>query len=208
VGCAVGRRIQTRARNTSVRGAGLRGAVCHCLPAFLPRSRSILFLSLSLSLGAGGYLYPSQPGRVSTQQVREKQGRRRREAVGPPPSLIDCSCVRIHVPGFSSHGSVSRVESLRCLPEKDHIRQRFVSSPYFFAYVCDCGRVSFHSDVLPGTRQEVPACIDRLPSFREHPPSLDLLLRSIHQTSTGRSSREGWLPSFHLLLCLCYRCCA
>jgi hypothetical protein len=116
--------------------------------------------------------------------------------------------VRIQVPGFSSHGSVSRVESLRCLPEKDHIRQRFVSSPYFFAYVCDCGRVSFHSDVLPGTRQEVPACIDRLPSFREHPPSLDSLLRSIHQTSTGRSSREGWLPSFHLLLCLCYRCCA
>ena len=85
----------------------VRGAVCHCLP--LPASLSLIISStipfhpLPLSPSRRGRnLYLSQPGRVSTQQVREKQGRRRRrrEAVGPPPSLIDCSCVRIQVPGF------------------------------------------------------------------------------------------------------------
>lgn len=94
------------------------GAPCSCLPASLSLIISstipfhpLFFFSPSLR---GRYLYPSQPGRVSTQQVREKQGRRRRRsrraAAFPDRLLLRADSGA----GFSSHGSVSRVESLRC----------------------------------------------------------------------------------------------
>ena len=107
--------------------------MCHCLP--LPASLSLIISStipfhpLPLSPSRRGRnLYLSQPGRVSTQQVREKQGEKEKERSSRAAAFPDRLLLRadsgagLFQPWFSEPGGIL------ALPEKDHIRQRFVSS--------------------------------------------------------------------------------
>lgn len=133
--CGLRCAAQSKNSDTSPKRIKHQRARCRAVPlpartpfsSFLPRSRSIL----SLSPRRGRYLYPSQPGRVSTQQAREIQERNRRAAAAFPDRPLPRADSGA---GLSSHGSVSREESLRC-------RRRIIFvggsslSLYFSAYV-------------------------------------------------------------------------
>lgn len=195
MGCAA----QSKNSDTSPKRIKHQRARCRAVPlpartplsSFLPRSRSIL----SLSPRRGRYLYPSQPGRVSTQQAREIQERNRRAAAAFPDRPLPRADSGA---GLSSHGSVSREESLRC-------RRRIIfvggSSPLSISLrTLVVGfslwlRESFHSDVLPGDRTGGP-CVHRSSPGFPRAPSASGFTASIDSSSKHRDIFTRRLAAF------------
>jgi hypothetical protein len=195
VGCAA----QSKNSDTSPKRIKHQRARCRAvpLPARTPLSHHFFHdpVPSSLSPRRGRYLYPFQPGRVSTQQAREIQERNHRAAAAFPDRPLPRADSGA---GLSSHGSVSREESLRC-------RRRIIfvvgSSPLsisLHALVVGFSlwlRESFHSDVLPGDRTGGP-CVHRSSPGFPRAPSASGFTASIDSSSKHRDIFTRRLAAF------------